>query len=215
MSVMHRSTWTLYVTKLAFFWVKPGKWSSWTETCILSLPEKHHLDHQPSCTRHHLEPDLNSPCSGIQRLWAWRLYAVVPGQFGHCNGQHPSRQLGGDSKQYQLCILRSHVRHDISKVQSQTLWVCMMPNCGSRQVTNNPLSPFRLTGLVKPLESLPLQLSHDVRSAIASFKETFPRTLIHFFRQANFDRCNDSCIDAMPSFHFSLKQVAQLQSPWW
>ncbi|CAB1434881.1 unnamed protein product [Pleuronectes platessa] len=31
-----------------------------------------------------------------------------------------------------------------------------------------------LTGLVKPLESLPLPLSHDVRSAIASFKETFP-----------------------------------------
>ncbi|XP_047197678.1 uncharacterized protein LOC124852609 [Hippoglossus stenolepis] len=31
-----------------------------------------------------------------------------------------------------------------------------------------------LTGLRKPLESLPLHRSHDVRSAIASFKETFP-----------------------------------------
>ncbi|XP_047197677.1 uncharacterized protein LOC118116722 [Hippoglossus stenolepis] len=35
-----------------------------------------------------------------------------------------------------------------------------------------------LTGLRKPLESLPLHRSHDVRSAIASFKETFPRCTV-------------------------------------
>lgn len=30
---------------------------------ILSFPEKHHRHQQPRCTKHHLEPDLDSPCS--------------------------------------------------------------------------------------------------------------------------------------------------------
>ena len=183
---------------------------------ILSLPEKHHLDRKPSCTRHHLEPDLNRPCSRIWRLWAWRLWAVVPGLFDLCDGQPPSWQLGGDPKQYQLYILRSYVRHDISEVQSQTLWVSMMPNCGSRQVTKNcifSLQTHWASAKFGILATTPFAWCEIRHSFIQEDFPTYVDTL--FFRQANYDRCDGSCIDAIPSFHFSLKQVAQLQSPWW
>lgn len=79
-------------------WFQKMKMSAWTPAWILLFPEKHHLPQTSRCTRHHVEPDLDGPCSWIWRLWAWRLSAVVPGQFGSCDGKPPSCQLGGDSQ---------------------------------------------------------------------------------------------------------------------
>lgn len=82
------------------------------------------------------------------------------------------------------------------------------------------LSSLRLAGLRKSLRSLPLRLSHGVRSSVQSLKERFPRTwqnalLTNFFRNAIYNYCDDRCIDAIPSFPILSKQVARFQIPSW
>lgn len=79
----------------------------------LLFPEKHHHHHKSRGTRHHLESDLDSPCSWIWRLWASGLWAVVPGQLGSCDGEPSSWYFGGDPPWHQLCILCSYVRDDM------------------------------------------------------------------------------------------------------